>query len=504
MESTIFFTTQNKNQYLYDSNNSMFLLSNLLIKNFSENDELLNDSYLSDFLIKEIKKEYATYSKEDIVYYYRKFLFLKKNKFFSEIKTKQRINNTLESDIIYGCVANIKQIVFEVTEVCNLNCKYCTYNELFLEHDKRVNKFLSTKSAVVLFKYLSKIWQTSANVSQNQKVIISFYGGEPLLNLTFIKEIVEYVHDNPILKKRFTFSITTNGILLKKHINYFVKQNFKITVSLDGNFDNNQYRVNHTGENPHGAILNDLLHIMKKYPQFYNNNINYNTVFHDKNSIDSIFEFFTKKLKKSTNLMEVNSDGAKKERIIEISKMQNSIEKSYNAAISKTAIENSDDWSMDSDIQALTLLRGYWANYLRTYNDIFIDKNDQKRPITGTCTPFWKKMFITAKGLILPCERIDYKYSFGEISNGKVNLNYNSIAKTYNNYYNNISKQCNVCYASRSCTQCMFYIDDIENKPNCDEFHTKKEFEQYLSYMFSKIERNPTKIFNLLNSTIYE
>jgi uncharacterized protein len=41
-----------------------------------------------------------------------------------------------EEDIIYQ-LANLKQITFEVTDVCNLKCTYCGYGEFYNDYDKR-------------------------------------------------------------------------------------------------------------------------------------------------------------------------------------------------------------------------------------------------------------------------------------------------------------------------------------------------------------------------------
>lgn len=39
-------------------------------------------------------------------------------------------------DIKYQ-LANLRQLTFEVTDVCNLCCKYCAYGEFYNDYDKR-------------------------------------------------------------------------------------------------------------------------------------------------------------------------------------------------------------------------------------------------------------------------------------------------------------------------------------------------------------------------------
>lgn len=43
-----------------------------------------------------------------------------------------------QEDIEYNLM-NLKQLVFEVTDACNLHCKYCGYADLYEEYYQREN-----------------------------------------------------------------------------------------------------------------------------------------------------------------------------------------------------------------------------------------------------------------------------------------------------------------------------------------------------------------------------
>ena len=67
--------------------------------------------------------------------------------------------------------------------------------------------------------------------------------------MNFIRKIVDYVENK--LKcntRKFQFSMTTNALLLDKHIEYFVEHDFHILISLDGNKENTAYRVDKKGK----------------------------------------------------------------------------------------------------------------------------------------------------------------------------------------------------------------------------------------------------------------
>jgi len=105
----------------------------------------------------------------------------------------------LTSDNIVYSLANMRQLVFEVTDTCNLKCKYCAYGEMYDDYDTREEKKLPVEKAIRLINYLADFWNSDKNASTKQRIYISFYGGEPLLNMPFIKRIVDYVKINLIV-----------------------------------------------------------------------------------------------------------------------------------------------------------------------------------------------------------------------------------------------------------------------------------------------------------------
>ena len=46
-----------------------------------------------------------------------------------------------KKEIIHNII-NLRQLVFEVTDACNLKCKYCGYSDLYEGYDKRENLFI--------------------------------------------------------------------------------------------------------------------------------------------------------------------------------------------------------------------------------------------------------------------------------------------------------------------------------------------------------------------------
>ena len=71
--------------------------------------------------------------------------------------------------------------------------------------------------------------------SENSKEIsIGFYGGEPLLEVPLIREVVDYA-EGVFSGKKLLFNMTTNATLLNiETAKYLYEKKFNVTISLDG------------------------------------------------------------------------------------------------------------------------------------------------------------------------------------------------------------------------------------------------------------------------------
>ena len=101
-------------------------------------------------------------------------------------------------------IIHTKQIVFEATDSCNLNCTYCALGDLYEGYDERTSKKINTRYAINFLKYIFE----RKPKSKNNQMYISFYGGEATLNMNFIKQIVEVANQLNIEKEiKLAFSI---------------------------------------------------------------------------------------------------------------------------------------------------------------------------------------------------------------------------------------------------------------------------------------------------------
>ncbi len=112
-----------------------------------------------------------------------------------------------------------------VTLRCNFKCVYCQANSRSLK-EKKYDMDLDTAKKTVDF-----IFNTP-----NPSIGIEFQGGEPLVNWSVVKFIVEYSRKKEEeSNKKFKIDLVSNLTLMtKKRLNFLIKNNVMICTSLDG------------------------------------------------------------------------------------------------------------------------------------------------------------------------------------------------------------------------------------------------------------------------------
>ena len=146
-----------------------------------------------------------------------------------------------------------------LTESCNSRCRYC-YEKSMKEFDNQLDKkfkfdFSAPNSSNIDVKKLSSF------LEKDREAVLIFYGGEPLLEIEKIKEIIDNI--NPKIKLR----MQTNGILLDKLPKAYMNKIGKILVSIDGTKQRTDFN---RGKGTYDKLISNLKLIKK---QGYNGEI---------------------------------------------------------------------------------------------------------------------------------------------------------------------------------------------------------------------------------------
>lgn len=410
----------------------------------------------------------------------------------------------ISGDDIRYQLSNLRQLTFEVTDACNLCCNYCAYGDFYNGYDKRVDKKLDLSAAIKLIDYLVALWNSNQNMSTNRNVYISFYGGEPLLNMTFIEAIVDYVEKLRCNHRRFVFSMTTNALLLERYMSFLVKHGFNLLISLDGNEHNTSYRVNKVGKPVYSDIIRNVDALLKKYPDFFEQKVNFNAVLHNRNSVSEIYTFFKSRYNKIPSIGELNNVGIRPDKI---SLFRNTYR---NAKESLHQSENYEEIEQTMFLKSVTyqtvtaFIHQYSGFVFRNYTDLLFGKPKKTIP-TGTCIPFSRRMFVTSNGKILPCERIGQQFALGKItSEFGVELNPDAIADIYNAYYAKLQHQCSKCYKADACIQCIFNLHDLEGSPVCHGFTDELTFVAYKKRQMDFLRKHPEAYYRIMEEVMVE
>ncbi len=183
-----------------------------------------------------------------------------------------------------------------LTESCNLRCRYC-----FVEHKFPVNHLFNSLTPEMAKRgidvFVKHLPESLENGLENPT--ISFYGGEPLLNLVTFKWALDYIAQ---LKDRGQFppniflTLNTNGTLISPTIaNLLKKYNVSASISVDGpKVIHNKARVDVLGK---GSFQRAIKGISILREQGVNVGISCAVAMHNLEHLEEIAEWFISQLR---------------------------------------------------------------------------------------------------------------------------------------------------------------------------------------------------------------
>ncbi len=121
----------------------------------------------------------------------------------------------------------IKALCLHIAHDCNMRCEYCFASTGEYKHGRELMPFETGKAAI---DYLMK------NSLHIKNLEVDFFGGEPLMNLDVVKQIVAYTREKEKeYGKNVRFTMTTNGVLLDDEtIDFLNAEMSNVVLSIDG------------------------------------------------------------------------------------------------------------------------------------------------------------------------------------------------------------------------------------------------------------------------------
>lgn len=402
-----------------------------------------------------------------------------------EEKIIENLRREISDEEIEKRVASISNITFNILEDCNYRCSYCIYPgnyELVRIHNP---KRMCFETAQKMIEHLI-VWITNKKrKTKSNSINIGFYGGEPLMELSLVKKIIEYS------RKRFKekgiddkfvlgFRLNTDGYLLNHSIvDYLVKQDITVDVSLDGPAEeHDKFRLHISGNKTWDIIWNNLVQIRERYPDFYKNKINFLCTLHPFHDYQKIDRFFIDK-PDYFDLERVNITFVKMHLLKEEIKKE-LLEKSKNKISYLSSIKSS--LTLDTKLRLKKL---GWDTHF-----------------TSMCFPGEAKLFVSANGTLHICERVKQELIIGDADNG---IDFNAVRNIYRLWNDEIIRnRCWECPAWSFCSMCISQSEDRHGGVMIDCILKEKEqvkqiLSNYLTFkeeeqMKENLERNVEKV----------
>lgn len=130
-------------------------------------------------------------------------------------------------------------LIIIICHQCNLDCFYCP----ILKKNSFIDKKIAFKAIDLYFNSLSRV-----------KGKIKIFGGEPLLKINLLKEIISYIRQKD---SSINIELSTNGLRLETNIlNWLSNQRVSLSISLDGDEKTQLLNRKNTSSKDYKKIIN--------------------------------------------------------------------------------------------------------------------------------------------------------------------------------------------------------------------------------------------------------
>jgi len=424
----------------------------------------------------------------------RRFLLLRQNGFFSETSEEEAVlslSARLSASDIETALATTPQVVFELTERCNLRCDYCYFGYHYIQSGPRSDQDLDFATAKTLLDYLVRLSPAPPGSGPSRRLAVAFFGGEPLLPFSLLQQIVGYARS--VFGERARFQIVTNGLLLPERWDLLVRNDFDLLISLDGDETCDAYRRFKDGTPSYEGVIRNVRALRERHPSYFERHVSFNAILTDRGSVNSVRNFFAEEFGKSpmiSTLMERNlkpGDRASWTTMVGDASADGARADAPPEAARKMLVE----LSMPS--MARRFLSQHAPCRFGNSLDALLPQPDVRMP-TGVCRPFENKVFLTARGEILPCEQIDRCHALGRVSATAVDLDFDSVAAMYNRSFDRVRATCRSCLQAFDCLQCIFNLDLKQPRIECSLAPSEEEYSGWIVEVIDYLELNGSNI----------
>jgi uncharacterized protein len=345
------------------------------------------------------------------------------------------------------CDSGLHHLVLTVTERCNLRCKYCLHGadlEWVRGHGER---------SMSLGVALNSLNFFLDRVESDKRPMVSFYGGEALLEWDLIERVIAAGRKHP-RGQAAMFIIDTNGVLLNDQaIDLVVREKVFLQVSIDGsNSLHDRNRVDAQGNGTLATILGNLDRLLDRDPTAHQR-LSFIATMAPPVDLVELADFFAKfpPLIKhgiqsqpsvrvnNANLSGQNWPAAKSDYLDLVKQVEQAREQYLEAVKSGTREELSP------------VIRELFEPALIKLHHRSGGKLAGEFTPGGNCRPGKRKLHVTIDGTYQPCERTGQVMELGSLQSG---IESTKVLGLQEGFHEAVKGKCLACWALRLCGVC--------------------------------------------------
>lgn len=343
---------------------------------------------------------------------------------------------------------NIDTFIIEVTQSCNMRCRYCCYSGTYQDNRTHSNKSMSEETYLLALDFIEK------NRVKERKLNVVFYGGEPLTGFERLKQMVS------LAKSRFPkdtdYTISTNGLLLSEDvIQWCIDNQLYLNVSLDGKPSvHDKSRRDAAGRATFDKVHHNLCRIKGLDSEYWYTHVNLLVTLDDVHKLLPIAKYWGEDVLLRTKAPYM---------------------------ISRVSPCSLSDYELNAieTIKALRALMNFYAVnrqnvFARAYFDMLsspiLDRPvyTQSEPMSPLmCMPFNPRCFIDCDGNVGICEKTSDKLRIGTLRDG---WDFNTINKAIEKMASERKFRCGDCEYIRLCQTCFtnYFFNEAKWVADCE------------------------------------
>jgi len=343
------------------------------------------------------------------------------------------------------CDSRLGHLVLSLTERCNLRCRYCLHGadlDWVRDHGVKSMSFETASRAVGYFLDRS---------DPDQPPVISFYGGEPLLEIDLIEKIVDVAraHDRG---REVTFAVDTNGVLLDdRAADLIAREKMHLQVSLDGPREiHDRNRIGADGSATFDQVTEGIDWLLERDPGAAGR-LAFVATLAPPVDLNAVADFFAK-------FPPYVSQGISAQPNVTVN-FANLRGQDWPSAEGEPAVNQLDRAQGEYIAAVRTGQRAQLSPVIRAlFEPDLIRFHHRSRSLLGdrfspggNCLPGRRKLHVTADGRLQPCERTGDLLDLGDLDSG---IRPTEVRRLQENFFEAVNDRCGSCFALRMCGVC--------------------------------------------------